>query len=55
MPEGPERPLPDYVIVIIVVLLGALAFLPRCVPGVIPQSFSVGSTASPRQGARLAR
>jgi hypothetical protein len=55
MPERPERPLPDHVIVIIVVLLGALALLPRCVPGVFPQSFFASSTASPRQGAKLAR
>ncbi len=54
MPERPERPLPDYFILIIVVVLAALALVPRCVPGVLPQSFFASSTASTRSGAKLA-
>jgi len=55
MPSKPERPLPDSVFGIIIVVLVALALLPRCVPDIIPGLFPATSVASPRQGSKLAR
>jgi hypothetical protein len=55
MSDKPERPLPDFVFGTIIVVLVALALLPRCVPDVIPGLLSASSAASPRQGSKLAR
>ena len=55
MPSKPERPLPDSVFAIIIVVLVALALLPRCAPSVIPGVSPATGVASPRQGAELAR
>jgi len=55
MSGKPERPLPDFVFATIIVVLIALALLPRCAPSVIPGLLSASSVAGPRQGSMLAR
>jgi hypothetical protein len=55
MAAGPERPLPDSVFAIIIVVLMALALLPRCVPDIVTRVVAVSRAVVTGQGSRIPR